>query len=162
MRTYVYKISQIVLILLIICTVAHAFYQSALPAKQSAEQSDKVGEIIEEIIPPDTKPGEYVQKNLRKLAHFTEFFFLGLWSALYTVVFYRKKLSFFALMPFGMTIALLDETVQIFSKRGSSVKDVWIDILGYTSALFLVLSAFLVFLLVRYMRNRKNPTDNLS
>ena len=66
MKTFVCKNTQIILILLVLSTIAFAFYQSALPPEESAEKSDKVGEIIEEIIPPDTKPGEYVQKNLRK------------------------------------------------------------------------------------------------
>ena len=156
MKTYIYKITQILLILLIVATVAHAFYQSSLPTKESVEQSNKVGEIIEEIIPPDTKPGEYVQKNLRKLAHFTEFFFLGLWTSLYVVIFFKKGDAYFFLVPFGVMIALLDETVQIFSKRGSSVSDVWIDTLGYTTAVFFVISAFLICLAVIYLRKKKS------
>ena len=156
MKSYIYKIARFVLIFLIIATVAHAFYQSSLPMKESAAASDKVGEIIEEIIPPETKPGEYIQKNLRKLAHFTEFFFLGLWTSLYVVFYYRKQGGFISLLPFGMGVALLDETVQIFSKRGSSVKDVWIDTLGYTTALLLVILSFLTFILIRFLRAKKS------
>ena len=148
MKTFIYKTAQIILILLVLSTVAFAFYQSLLPMEQSTEQSNKVGEIIEEIIPPDTKPGEYVQKNLRKLAHFTEFFFLGLWSSLYVMIFARKVRNALLVLPFGIMIGLLDETVQIFSKRGSSVTDVWIDSLGYATAfvfvLFFSLSVFVI------------------
>lgn len=149
MKTFVYKMIQILLILLIIATLLHAFYQSSLPAKESVEQSDKVGEIIEEIIPPDTKPGEYVQKNLRKLAHFTEFFALGLWCTLYVALFFRRASGFFAALPFGVICALLDETVQIFSKRGSSVKDIWIDMAGFASAFLIVNSVLLCVLLFK-------------
>ena len=152
MKTFVYRLLQIILILLILGTVAHAFYQSSLPPKKSAEVSGKVGEIIEQIIPPETKPGEYIQKNLRKLAHFTEFFFLGLFTAIYTVVYSRKKGGFASLFPFGIIVALLDETVQIFSKRGASVKDIWIDTLGYSSAVLAVLLIFIAVLLVRRAR----------
>ena len=152
MKSFIYRLLQITLVLLIFCTVAHAFYQSSLPPKESAEVSNKVGEIIEEIIPPETKPGEYIQKNLRKLAHFTEFFFLGLCATLYTVIYFRRKGGFFSLFPFGIITALLDETVQIFSKRGASVKDIWIDSLGYSSAAVCVLLVFLVVLFARRRR----------
>ena len=153
MTTFIYRMAQILLILLIVATVVHAFYQSSLPVKESVAQSDKIGEIIEEIIPPDTKPGEYVQKNLRKLAHFTEFFFLGLWSSLYTVFYTKRKWSCASLIPFGMTVALLDETVQIFSKRGPSVTDIWIDIFGYVCAAVPIIIFCFVFLLIRRHRS---------
>ena len=149
MKTFICKTTQFLLVLLILATIAHAFYQSSLPPQKSAEASDKVGEIIEEIIPPDTKPGEYVQKNLRKLAHFTEFFALGLWCTIYVLIFHRRASGFLLNVPFGMICALLDETVQIFSKRGPSVKDVWIDVFGFVCAFLIVISVFLCVLLIR-------------
>ena len=152
MKTFIYRLLQIILVFLIFGIIFHAFYQSSLPPKKSEEVSNKVGEIIEEIIPPETKPGEFIQKNLRKLAHFTEFFFLGLCAALYTVIYFRKKGGFLSLFPFGIITALLDETVQIFSKRGASVKDIWIDTLGYSSAALCVLLVFLIVLLVRRVK----------
>lgn len=152
MKTFIYKTTQILLIALIVATVAHAFYQSSLPTKQSIEQSDKIGQIVGEIIPPETKPGDYVQKNIRKLAHFTEFFFLGLWTGAYVFIFLRKRGALSLLLPFGIIVALLDETVQIFSKRGSSVKDVWIDTFGYVSAILLLLLVFLAILAIRHIR----------
>ena len=150
MKIKVFKIARIVLVLLILSTLAYAFYQSSLPTKESVQESNKVGEIIEEVIPQETKPGEYIQKNLRKLAHIAEFFGLGLWTSLYVVFFSRKKGIIAAVIPFGMISALLDETVQIFSKRGASVKDVWIDMLGYTAAVAVVAIVFFtVFFLKR-------------
>lgn len=155
MKTFVYKTTQIILILLIAATLAHAFYQSSLPTQESVQESNKVGEIIEEIIPPDTKPGEYIQKNLRKLAHFAEFFMLGLWTSLFVVLFLRKWGAFTALLPFGMISALLDETVQIFSKRGASVSDIWIDVLGFTTAALAVMLVFTVVILIRRVRGNR-------
>ena len=156
MKTFVCKSAQIVLVLLIISTLFYAFYQSSLPMQESAKESEKVGEIIEEIIPPDTKPGEYVQKNLRKLAHFAEFFFLGLWCSLYVVFYYRKPRGFISVIPFGLISALLDETVQIFSKRGSAVKDIWIDAFGYVTAFFLVMLVFFTVILIRHVRSARH------
>ena len=103
MRTFIYKTAQIALILLIILTIAHAFYQSSLPMKESAENSSKVEEIIEEVIPPETKPGAFIKENIRKLAHFTEFFLLGLWCVLFTLSLKKKTAAALSLIPFGMT-----------------------------------------------------------
>ena len=149
MRTFIYKTAQIVLVLLILATILHAFYQSSLPTAESVKQSSKVEQIIEEIIPPDTSAGEFVKTNIRKLAHFTEFFMLGLWSALFVLLLKKKKGGFIALLPFGLIVALLDETVQIFSNRGSSVKDVWIDAAGYVCAVITVLFVTFVAFLVK-------------
>ena len=151
MRTFLYYLTEVVLILLILLTVGHAFYQSSLPPAESTAQSSKVGEIIEEIIPPDTPPGEYIQKNLRKLAHFTEFFFLGLWSTLLVGIYIRCRWAISALVPFGLIVALLDETVQIFSKRGPSVTDVWIDMLGYSVALAITVFVLAIVYFVKFI-----------
>ena len=148
-------IFRILLILLIFATVAHAFYQSALPVKESAEVSDKVGEIIEEIIPPEKPAGQFVQKNIRKLAHFTEFAILGIWASLYALFFMKRKNALVAIFPFGLITATLDETVQIFSKRGPSVKDIWIDMAGYSCSVVILFTVFFSLALVIWLLNRK-------
>ena len=156
MKRIIYKSIGIALIVLILVTIVHAFYQSSLPPAESSKESSKVGEIIEEIIPPETPPGQFVQQNLRKLAHFTEFFFLGLWSTLFVLFYYRKRWTICSLLPFGAFIAFCDETVQIFSERGPSVKDVWIDVLGYTCAFCLVFITVFAVIAVRMIFNRKH------
>ena len=129
---------RILLIVLIILTVAFIFIQSAKSPERSAEDSDRVGEMVEEIIPPDTPPGEFIQINLRKIAHFVEFSVLGLEVALYVWLFARKRSFILASYPIALFIALIDETVQIFSGRGSSLSDVWLDFSGFltTATLF--------------------------
>ena len=125
------KIAQIVLLILIISTVASIFIQSTKSQKESTEDSDKVGEIIEEIIPPETAVGGYVQDNIRKLAHFTEFFILGIEVSLYVALFLPSLKMMLLSYIFGILIASADETIQIFSGRGPAVKDVMIDFLGF-------------------------------
>jgi len=58
---------------------------------------------------------------IRKLAHFTEFFLLGItWSI--TFIFFR--ISIWKLIIFGLFIALFDEFIQFFSEnRGPSIID---------------------------------------
>ena len=63
MKRIIYKSIGIALIVLILVTIVHAFYQSSLPPAESSKESSKVGEIIEEIIPPQTPPGQFVQQN---------------------------------------------------------------------------------------------------
>ena len=43
----------------------------------------------------------------------------------------------------GMLCAVTDETIQIFSGRGSLVSDVWIDTAGFSTGFFLTVLLFL-------------------
>lgn len=72
------------------------------------------------------------QLEVRKLAHFIEYFFLGL---LLTITFQTnhkrtQNIFFFELFIF-FAIPVVDETIQIFYEgRTSNVIDVWIDFAG--------------------------------
>ena len=92
MKNLRYKtILRLLVILLIISTLAFIFIQSMLPPEKSSEQSSAVGEIIEEIIPPETPVGGYVQTNIRKIAHFVEFAALGAEVAVFVILFLKKR-----------------------------------------------------------------------
>ena len=145
------RIFKIALICLIIATLAFIFIQSMLTPEVSKAESDAVGEIVEEIIPPDTPPGEYVQKNLRKIGHFVEFAILGTEISIFVLLFARKiRHGLFAVI-FSPLVALCDETIQIFSDRGPSVTDVWIDTAGFASFSALV---YLVYLAVIFTKKK--------
>lgn len=139
------KILNIALVILIVLTLTFIYTRSMKAPETSQEESDKVGEIVGEIVPPETKPGAFIQLNLRKLAHFIEFFVLGAEISLYAV-FFIKNLGISVLCyPIGMILAFFDETIQIFSKRGPQISDVWLDFLGYSISMTLV---YLTYLLV--------------
>ena len=141
-----------VILILLMINLAFIFIQSALPPEESAETSDKVGDIVEEIIPPETKPGAFIQINLRKIAHFVEFACLGLLSSIYVIFLgWRKDRALFSL-ALAPLVALLDETLQIFSGRGSSVKDVWIDSAGFFTAAILF---YTVYHLTKFVINKR-------
>lgn len=144
-RDKIMKIAQYVLILIIIGTLIFIYTQSLKSPEESLKDSETVGGIIAEVIPPDTKPGEFIQTNLRKLAHFSEFFVLGLEIGFYAVLFWRKAIIFILSFPLGMILALFDETIQIFTGRGPSVTDVWIDVLGYSIAIAIAIISFAVY-----------------
>ena len=145
------KILRYGLILLICATIIFIFAQSMKSPEESAADSDKVGDIIAEVIPPETKPGEFIQTNIRKLAHFTEFFVLGAEIAAYALIFYKNVWVRLLHYPLGILFALLDETVQIFTERGPQIVDVWIDFLGYTVSAATVAA---VFFLVKFILDR--------
>ena len=128
-------ISAVLLFIAILATIAFIFSNSMKSPTESQEDSNTIGDIIAEIIPPDTELGSFLQENLRKLAHFTEYSLLGVEVTLFLIavaVFSVK--TFISSAFFGFLIGLADETIQIFSERGSSVTDVWIDGIGYLIA----------------------------
>ena len=151
----------ILLLALLAVNLAFIFIQSALPPEKSAQTSDTVGEIVGEVIPPETKPGAFIQEHLRKLAHFIEFWTLVLLSSIYVVVIgesVRRTLLSLALAP---TVALIDESIQIFSDRVSSVKDVWLDTFGFltAAAIFYTVYHLIKFILKKVNNSKQNATE---
>ena len=74
---------------------------------------------------------------LRKAAHFSEFALLGLlYCGRHRLV---KGEAPVHLMGFGLAVACIDETIQIFTPgRASSLIDVWIDASGFALGLLLI------------------------
>ena len=98
-----------------------------------------------------SKGGHYL---LRKAAHFSEFAALGcvffllakeVWSNI------AIRLSLCGLV--GISVPLIDETLQIFSDRGHAISDVWIDIAGY--AMGSLLTCLVIFIFSRRMAEKK-------
>ena len=90
--------------------------------------------------------GPLSEHTIRKLAHFLEFmlegFLLMLCLRVYTHHFVRH-MSWPLLA--GMTTALLDETIQLFTpNRTSMVTDVWLDMTGVVAGLFVALIILLI------------------
>lgn len=80
---------------------------------------------------------------LRKAAHFSEFALLGLlFCGRHALV--RKAVPLH-LMGFGLAVACIDETIQIFTPgRASSLIDVWIDTSGFALGLILIFLAYTI------------------
>ena len=146
---------RISLLVLICLTLAFIFSQSMLPKEESSKQSNAVSEKLEEIIPSDTKPGAVIHKNIRKIAHFIEFWVLGLEIATYSLLFAKSYKFSLLTLPLALATALLDETVQIFSKRGPSISDVWLDFSGFLCASALVYGIALLISFIRRKTSKK-------
>ena len=81
---------------------------------------------------------------LRKAAHFSEFAMLGLlYGGRHRLV---KGETPAHLMLFGLTVACIDETIQIFTpERASSLIDVWIDASGFALGLVVIYTAYTIY-----------------
>lgn len=116
-------------------TLAFVFSNSAKKPAASMQDSDAVKDFISEFIPPESDLGQKILDNIRKIAHFTEYGLMGLEvSAILLLLFEKRKERYASAawsVLFALVIAFLDETVQMFSKRGPAIADVWIDVGGF-------------------------------
>ncbi len=152
------KIAVIVSVLTVALTLCFIWGNSLLGKDASAQGSARVYELF---VKPvfDFLFGEGVVSHaaFRKITHGVEFMLLGFeLCALFSAV----KINFGAicyvkLLPCGLVVAFLDETLQIFSGRGSSVIDVWIDFGGYVFAIVL---SFAVYAAVCTVKKRKQDS----
>lgn len=124
-----------VLCVALVLTVAFVFSNSAKKPAASMQDSDAVKDFISEFIPPESDLGQKILGNIRKIAHFTEYGLMGLEvSAILLLLFEKRKERYASAawsVLFALVIAFLDETVQMFSKRGPAIADVWIDVGGF-------------------------------
>jgi VanZ family protein len=115
---------------LIVLTLGFIWGNSLMSASASGAFSDWVGNLLAKIL-GETLETETGHGVLRKVAHGTEYMILGveLW-----LLFRGLEKRAWSLPPLlGGLTALLDETIQLFVEgRCGAVKDVWIDMWGFT------------------------------
>ena len=115
---------------------------------QNGEESMQTSGAVVEVVKPIVDPEDHIEDDLfstivRKLAHFTEFFWLGMalcgvwigaqaWSTL-------SRLRVSELLFFALLCAVADEFLQSFTGRTSSVRDVLIDFGGALCGLLLTM-----------------------
>ncbi|MBO4251935.1 MAG: VanZ family protein [Clostridia bacterium] len=150
------KIVVSVIIILIALTVGFIWGNSVMSKEASSEESEAVSSTLQTVV--DAVFGEDVlsveDSAVRKGAHATEFALLGAeFCLLYIVLKRESKRGYLEIMPFGLAVAAIDETIQIFSDRGPSIIDVMIDYSGYLVAVVLFVA---VFVIRRAVKVRKN------
>ena len=153
--------------ILIALTLAFIFVQSMLSPKTSSNESNAVGDAVvdvyEDVVGTDTPEKVekvnsfrlFIDKYVRKLAHFLEYGLLGIETAFLLLFAYgwgKRCLTLPAPMRkvarsllFPITVAFLDESIQLFSGRGASVIDMWIDIIGY---LWFFIPTYIIFIFI--------------
>lgn len=107
--------------------------QSSLPPHISSAESGFVMRLVQPLLELIVGKGNVTQHLVRKLAHFTEFAVLGFISVFFYYSEDRKwyKKLFISIIT-CLLIAVIDETIQIFTNRGPAILDVWIDTSGAT------------------------------
>ena len=117
------------LILILIVVVGFIWINSFMPAKTSGAVSLWVTSWAEKIF------GCFITDHLiRKLAHLTEYLFLGIICSVLFFESIKSKIS--TILFIGLFTAVCDETIQLFSYgRSSQVSDVWIDFIGFVIGL---------------------------
>ena len=142
------------LFLAISLTVLFIWSNSAATPVKSAATSNRVAEIIREII-PDGRVQNFFVTYIRKIAHFTEYSMLAIEVSV-LIIFIRRGavlLRFSLSLLFGLAVALCDEGIQAFTGRGNSMMDVAIDMGGYFLFSLIALISLAVIL---YFTRRKN------
>lgn len=111
----------------------------------SRESSHGMSMGVLELLPPFVRQlfpdVESLEHVLRKMAHFSEFACLGALSCGQLALW--RKLSLHPVLHVlsaGFAAAAIDETIQVFSNRGSQLQDVWLDFSGFAVGLALVLA----------------------
>ena len=136
---------KIKIILLIIClgVIVFIWGNSMLSPELSSEFSRVVGEIVSSLLGVGNAAETVGGISIRKMAHFVEFFALGAAiMSLLTISVKRLSVKYYFAAFLGLLIPVIDETIQLFSNRGSSLRDVWIDVGGYVLGCSLAWGAF--------------------
>lgn len=146
------RAARIALWTLIALTAVFILSRSMAGRAASESESQRVTELLRAIFRNDNISDAFV----RKLAHFVEFFALGAeLSALLWLEGWHTVQAYGNIGFAGVLVALCDETVQIFSHRGSQVQDVWLDTAGAICGILSVLAIRAIAETVR--RKRGNP-----
>lgn len=149
--------SREILISMVVIWTSFIFAQSLLPGEVSSNQS---GFIVDVLYPLIQRLGLSMDVDtfsfiIRKLAHFTEYFILGvLLFVAYQPSFQTRKLYSIIFLQ-GLITASIDETIQLFTpNRSGELRDVLIDISG---VMFGVLFGYLLQLIkLKYINHSKN------
>ena len=136
------------------------------PSDTPPEENPPVEETPKEEIPEEEIPRrespflEFIRPHIRKIAHFLEHGILGLEVFFFCLCMERyggKKRKIMPIgiktiissMSFGLFVAFLDESIQLLSDRGASVRDMWIDISGYFTFTLLLTVIYVIVNLIK-------------
>lgn len=145
-----------ILVVLLALLLAFIWLHSMMPAEDSAEESQRVGQFLTPFLELLVGEGNVTDHLVRKLAHFCEYGALGILAGALLLV--KKESGIFrwsyALLC-ALAVAVIDESIQLLADgRGAQVQDVLLDTAGSLTGL---LAVWLIATLVRWLR-RRNKT----
>ena len=151
-RTTKEMLFHIILLVLIVLTVLSFFVHSLMPPEISGAEIDSAAGAVDSVVPESSSIGSFIISNLSSIAHLVEYGLLGAELSLYVFFFTNKRMQA-SIVFFGCVhiIALIDETLQLFSGRVADVVDIWLDIIGYTVMFAIGFGALLA---VKKIRNK--------
>ena len=145
--------------IIIAATLAFIWIHSCMGKIESTEESGSFFEILGPFFEVFVGKGNVTELFIRKLAHFTEFFGLGLELKLFmkqVLIKAPKAVRFMNAWIFGTMCALIDETIQIFSGRSPMIQDVWLDSAGCFCG---VIVMSLIVMIIDKKRSGKNGSE---
>lgn len=147
------KTGIIIVSALLFLTLAFIWGNSILSAETSGKESQGIYNSVKPAM--DAVFGEDVVTHgvFRKLAHGAEFFVLGTEMCLlflFLGLFEEKRL--FTILSCGLFAAVIDESIQVLTSRGSAVTDVLIDFGGVAAATAIFYAAFKTVAVLRSRR----------
>lgn len=140
-----------ILMILVFLWTLFIFAQSLLPGEVSSNQS---GFIVDALYPLIQRLGINMGVDtfsfwIRKLAHFTEYFILGVLLFMTYQHRFQTKMLLVIIFLQGLITASIDETIQLFTpNRSGEIRDVLIDVSG-------VMMATIVLLIITFSDKRK-------
>ncbi len=130
------------LLILILLTVAVIWGHSMMPRAVSSAESGRFVDLLSKLWAFLGINDDMADHIVRKCAHFIEYALLGGQLCLYRLLGAGRSIReaepaagmdqnpVIRSAVIALFVALTDETIQIFSGRGSRVQDVWLDLCG--------------------------------
>lgn len=152
---------RITFLILALLMTAFIWGQSLLPADMSSAQSGFITNIVNEVL---LRLNIKIAENdlsfyIRKLAHFTEYFFLAMFWFLYFKTFKTTFEVNIETIGYGLIIAISDELIQNSTPgRAMQITDVFIDLSG---VIFFLVVAYII-TLINLKRIKQKHTKKAS
>ena len=144
------RIALTVISVLIVLATLFIWSNSLKGPEQSDEESGFVVTLLKPFLSFIGIEEDSMNHAVRKAAHFAEFALLGILVFL-LLKHVGKRFTGYGLF-YGLSVAVIDEFIQSFTGRGTSVIDVLIDFSGFLFAL--LLGSLISFIAIR-IKNRK-------
>jgi len=149
----VYFVLGIVFSLASIGVICWIFSNSLADGEKSTQQSGQVKEVVDTVLTAVSgKPVDVPMLVIRKLAHFTEYFIMGI--CLYLAFYFFRVRKIFVIIPcvIAVIVPIIDENIQLTSDgRTFAVTDMLIDMGGAACG---IAATFGICALVLYIYNR--------
>lgn len=138
----------------VLLTVGFIFSNSLKNSAESYSDSDLLADLFGPLIKALFGEEADVSFWVRKAAHFAEFFILGV-LVYGTVALISRRLTGYAWF-FVLAVAVIDEFIQKFTGRTSSVSDVIIDFCGAASGCLVVVALYAA---VSHLRKKRKDSQ---